>query len=71
MKLTEREMKKVKAAVLYKVGVKVGDVILCFNANETATILGYWKNGRGKRVITDKWDDTETIIDIIESIKTM
>lgn len=71
MKLTEKEMKRVKAAVLYKVGVKVGDVILCFNANETATILGYWKNGRGKRVITDKWDDTETIIDIIESIKTM
>ena len=71
MKLTEKEMKKVKAAVLYKVGVKVGDVILCFNANETATILGYWKNGRGKRVITDKWDYTETIIDIIESIKTM
>ena len=71
MKLTEQEMKKVKAAVQYKVGVKVGDVILCFNANETATILGYWKNGRGKRVITDKWDDTETIIDIIESIKTM
>lgn len=71
MKLTEKEMKKVKAAVLYKVGVKVGDVILCFNANETATILSYWKNGRGKRVITDKWDDTETIINIIESLKTM
>lgn len=71
MKLTEREMKKVKAAVQYKVGVKVGDVILCFNANETATILSYWKNGRGKRVITDKWNDTETIINIIESLKTM
>lgn len=71
MKLTEKEMKRVKAAVQYKVGVKVGDVILCFNANETATILSYWKNGRGKRVITDKWNDTETIINIIESLKTM
>ena len=71
MKLTEKEMKRVKATVQYKVGVKVGDVILCFNANETATILGYWKNGRGKRVITDKWDDAETIINIIESLKTM
>ena len=71
MKLTEKEMKKVKAAVQCKVGVKVGDVILCFNANETATILSYWKNGRGKRVITDKWDDVEAIINIIESLKTM
>ena len=71
MKLTEKEMKKVKAAVQYKVGVKVGDVILCFNANETETILSYWKNGRGKRVITDKWDDVEAIINIIESLKTM
>ena len=71
MKLTEREIKKVKAAIQYKIGIKVGDVILCFNANETATILGYWKNGRGKRVITDKWNDAETIINIIESIKTM
>ena len=71
MKLTEKEMKKVKAADQYKVGVKVGDVILCFNANETATILSYWKNGRGKRVITDKWDDVEAIINIIESLKTM
>lgn len=71
MKLTEREVKRVKAAVQYKVGIKVGDVILCFNANETATILGYWKNGRGKRVITDKWDDAEAIISIIENLKTM
>lgn len=71
MKLTEKEMKKVKAAVQYKVGIKVGDVILCFNANETATILGYWKNGRGKRVITDKWNDTDEIIRIIENLKTM
>ena len=71
MKLTEKEMKRVKAAVQYKVGAKVGDVILCFNANETATILSYWKNGRGKRVITDKWDDAEAIINIIESLKTM
>lgn len=71
MKLTEREKKKVEAAVQYKVGIKVGDVILCFNANETATILGYWKNGRGKRVITNKWDDVDTIVNIIEGIKTM
>lgn len=71
MKLTEREMKKVKAAVQYKVGIKVGDVILCFNANETATILGYWKNGRGKRVITDKWNDADEIIRVIENLKTM
>lgn len=71
MKLTEREIKRVKAAIQYKVGIKVGDVILCFNANETATILGYWKNGRGKRVITDKWDDADEIINIIENLKTM
>lgn len=71
MKLTEREMKKVKAAVQYKVGIKVGDVILCFNANETATILSYWKNGRGKRVIADKWNDVDEIIRIIENLKTM
>lgn len=71
MKLTEREIKRVKAAVQYKVGIKVGDVILCFNANETATILGYWKNGRGKRVITDKWNDVDEIIRIIENLKTM
>lgn len=71
MKLTENEMKKVKAAIQYKIGIKVGDVILCFNANETATILGYWKNGRGKRVITDKWDDADEIIRIIENLKTM
>lgn len=71
MKLTENEMKKVKAAIQYKIGIKVGDVILCFNANETATILGYWKNGRGKRVITDKWNDADEIIRIIENLKTM
>lgn len=71
MKLTEKEIKKVKAAVWHKVGIKVGDVILCFNANETATILSYWKNGRGKRVITDKWDDANEIIKIIEDLKTI
>lgn len=71
MKLTEREMKRIKAAVWYKVGIKVGDVILCFNANETATVLGYWKNGRGKRVITDKWDNADEIIRIIEDLKTV
>lgn len=71
MKLTEREIKRVEAAIKYKVGIKMGDVILCFNANETATILGYWKNGRGKRVITDKWNNAGEIINIIENLKTM